>query len=93
MALLEIRLPTRWSDTNIIVNDAVMISKPYTVDDCKAPADKQQSVPHVKKILEHFYAKKRSGAGNGPQQGQQTQGQAPNPRVSVAMPIAPRKGG
>jgi len=81
-------LPTRWHDTDIIVNDAVIISKPYTLDDCRAPSDKQQSIPHIKKVLENFFAKKRTGAGP-----QQTQGQAQNARVSVATPIAPRKGG
>jgi len=84
-------LPTRWHDTDIIVNDAVIISKPYTLDDCRAPSDKQQSIPHIKKVLENFFAKKRTGAG--PQPGQQTQGQGQNARVSVATPIAPRKGG
>ncbi|KAF2807765.1 uncharacterized protein BDZ99DRAFT_464678 [Mytilinidion resinicola] len=84
-------LPCRWHNTDIIVNDAVRISKPYSLEDCKAPQEKQQSIPHVKKVLENFFAKKRSGAG--PQQGQQPQGQAQNPRVSVATPIAPRKGG
>jgi hypothetical protein len=88
---LEYSLPTRWHDTDIIVNDAVIISKPYGLDNCKAPASKQQSIPHVKKVLENFFAKKRTGTGL--QQGQQAQGQAQNPRVSVAMPIAPRKGG
>ncbi|OCK83002.1 hypothetical protein K432DRAFT_291987 [Lepidopterella palustris CBS 459.81] len=72
-------LPTRWHDTSIIVNDAVIISKPYTLDDCQAPKDKQQSVPHVKKILENFFAKKKAP-------------QVTN-RAPVATPIAPRKGG
>ncbi len=74
------RLPTRWADTSIVVNDAVLIQSPYTLDDIKAPADKAQSVAHVRKVVEHYYQRKKGGSGGAP-------------RAQVAMPIAPRKGG
>ena len=47
------RLPTRWHDTSIVVNDAVIISKPYTVDDCAAPKDQQNALNRVRKVLEY----------------------------------------
>lgn len=71
-------LPTRWADTQIVVNDAVFILPPYTLDNLKAPADKAQSVAHVRKILENFYQRKKGPVTN---------------RAPVATPIAPRKGG
>lgn len=72
-------LPTRWHDTSIIVNDAVIISKPYTLEDCRASMDNQKSLPHVRKILENFFARKKNPQGAN--------------RPAVATPIAPRKGG
>ncbi|KAF2711456.1 hypothetical protein K504DRAFT_220014 [Pleomassaria siparia CBS 279.74] len=71
-------LPTRWADAQIVVNDAVLIQPPYTLDSLKAPADKAQSLAHVRKILENFYQRKKGPATN---------------RAPVATPIAPRKGG
>ena len=71
------RLPTRWAEAQIVVNDAVLIQPPYTVDSIKAPAGKEQSVAMVRKIMEQFFQRKKA-AGN---------------RASVATPIAPRKGG
>lgn len=76
---LSNRLPTRWHDTSIIVNDAVIISKPYTLEDCRAPVDNQKSLPQVRKILENFFARKKNPQGTN--------------RPVVATPIAPRKGG
>ncbi|KAF1963528.1 hypothetical protein CC80DRAFT_486897 [Byssothecium circinans] len=70
-------LPTRWADAQIVVNDAVLVQPPYTVDSIKAPAGKEQSVAMVRKIMEQFFQRKKA-AGN---------------RASVATPIAPRKGG
>ncbi|KAF2640061.1 hypothetical protein P280DRAFT_469774 [Massarina eburnea CBS 473.64] len=70
-------LPTRWADAHIVVNDAVLVLPPYTVDSIKAPAGKEQSVAMVRKIMEQFFQRKKA-AGN---------------RASVATPIAPRKGG
>ncbi|KAF1916335.1 anticodon-binding domain-containing protein [Ampelomyces quisqualis] len=73
-------LPTRWADTSIVVNDAVLIQPPYTLDSIKAPADKVQSEAHVRKVVEHYYQRKKAGSGGAA-------------RAPVAMPIAPRKGG
>jgi protein LSM12 len=75
----SLSLPTRWADTQIVVSDSVLIQAPYTVDSIRAPADKAQAENHVRKVVEHYYQRKKavtSGARN-----------------SVATPIAPRKGG
>ncbi|KAF2735388.1 hypothetical protein EJ04DRAFT_576183 [Polyplosphaeria fusca] len=72
-------LPTRWHNTEIVVNDAVVIRAPYSVDDAKAGQGKEQSLAHVKKIMENYYSRKKAPAGNN--------------RAAVATPIAPRKGG
>jgi hypothetical protein len=73
-------LPTRWADSQIVVNDSVLIQPPYTLESIKAPADKAQSEAHVRKVVEHYYQRKKAPSGGAP-------------RASVAMPIAPRKGG
>lgn len=75
-----ISLPTRWADAQIVVNDSVLIQPPYTLDSIKAPADKAQSEAHVRKVVEHFYQRKKNGSAGAA-------------RAPVAMPIAPRKGG
>lgn len=36
----------------MIVHDAVIISPPYTVDDCRGAKDKQETLNRVKKVLE-----------------------------------------
>jgi hypothetical protein len=82
------QLPSRWHETDIVVNDAVVISAPYGLENCKAPKDKGASLVRVKKILEGFYARKKpqtatSTAATGPAAG----------RVPVATPVPPRKGG
>ncbi|KAF2835174.1 hypothetical protein M501DRAFT_1020167 [Patellaria atrata CBS 101060] len=83
------RLPTRWHDTQIIVNDAVIISQPYTLDACAAPKDKQNSLVQVKKMLEDYYSRRK-----GPAMNAQHGGKVPQQQNSrVATPIAPRKGG
>jgi hypothetical protein len=47
-------LPTRWDGTSIVVMDAVVISSPYRVEDCKAVAGQQASaLARVKKVLEN----------------------------------------
>jgi hypothetical protein len=71
-------LPTRWADTQIVINDSVLLQPPYTVDSLKASADKGQSLAHVRKVVENFYQKKKGPSSN---------------RAPVATPIAPRKGG
>lgn len=73
-------MPTRWADTAIVVNDAVLIQPPYTLDSIKAPSDKAQSEAHVRKVVEHYYQRKKGASGGAA-------------RAPVAMPIAPRKGG
>lgn len=45
-------MPTRWHEQAIIVSDAVIISPPYRLEDCKAPKEKQQALNQVKKVLE-----------------------------------------
>jgi hypothetical protein len=76
----DVSLPTRWADTQIVVNDAVLIQPPYMLDNIKAPADKAQSEAQVRKVVEHYYQRKKGGNGGAA-------------RAPVAMPIAPRKGG
>ncbi|KAH6644158.1 anticodon-binding domain-containing protein [Boeremia exigua] len=51
-------LPTRWANDQIVVNDAVLVQPPYTLDSVRAPAGKEQSVIQVKKILERHFQKK-----------------------------------
>jgi hypothetical protein len=77
---LNLSLPTRWADTQIVVNDAVLIKPPYTLDSIKAPADKAQSEAQVRKVVDHYYQRKKGGSGGAA-------------RAPVATPIAPRKGG
>ncbi|KAJ9664809.1 hypothetical protein H2201_005030 [Coniosporium apollinis] len=75
--------PARWDNSTIIVNDAVMIDKPYTPEACRAPKDavSQQTLVMVKKMLQGHAARKQAAQGQG-------QG-----RPGVATPMAPRKGG
>ena len=75
------RLPTRWHENSIVVNDNVMIRPPYRLEDCAAGKDNQHSLQHVKKILEAYLAKRKATQG----------GTAARP--GVATPIPPRKGG
>lgn len=45
-------LPTRWDGTNIVVNDAVVITPPYRVEDCKLGAGQQSAMlTRVKKVV------------------------------------------
>ncbi|KAF2848233.1 hypothetical protein T440DRAFT_174076 [Plenodomus tracheiphilus IPT5] len=74
-------LPTRWADTQIIVSDSVLIQAPYTLENIKAPADKVQAENHVRKVVEHYYQRKKGASSGGAA------------RAPVALPIAPRKGG
>lgn len=79
------RYPARWNDSTIIVNDAVMIDKPYTPEACRAPKDavSQQTLVMVKKMLQGHAARKQAAQNQGQSQG----------RPGVATPMAPRKGG
>ncbi|KAF1834816.1 hypothetical protein BDW02DRAFT_497308 [Decorospora gaudefroyi] len=74
-------LPTRWADSQIVVSDSVLIQAPYTLDSIKAPADKAQAEKHVRKVVEHYYQRKKGASSAGPA------------RAPVAVPNAPRKGG
>ncbi|KAJ8109202.1 hypothetical protein OPT61_g7632 [Boeremia exigua] len=56
--ILARTLPTRWANDQIVVNDAVLVQPPYTLDSIRAPAGKEQSVVQVKKILERHFQKK-----------------------------------
>lgn len=75
-------MPTRWHDQAIIVNNAVIISPPYRIEDCKAPKGKEASLNQVRKILEGALRKMGANKGAG----------AATPPVSTT-PVAPRKGG
>ena len=45
-------LPTRWDGTNIVVNDAVVITAPYRVEDCRLGAGQQAGMlARVKKVV------------------------------------------
>ncbi|KAH8696249.1 anticodon-binding domain-containing protein [Talaromyces proteolyticus] len=46
-------MPARWDGTSIVIADAVVISKPYRVDDCKAlVAGDSAALTRVRKVLE-----------------------------------------
>jgi len=75
------RLPTRWAETSIIVNDAVRIDAPYGVGDCKAPQDKTKSLEQVRKVLEGYYSRKKGAQKGG------------SGMLAVATPVPPKKGG
>jgi hypothetical protein len=74
------RLPTRWDESRIIVNDAVVIESPYAVENIKAAKGREQSLPHVRKVVDRYYQLKKE---------KERAARAP----PVATPIAPRKGG
>ncbi|KAF1983555.1 hypothetical protein K402DRAFT_406794 [Aulographum hederae CBS 113979] len=92
-------LPCRWHESQIIVNNNVIISAPYGLDNCKAAADGQKTLPMVHKTLQGHYSKKKNGATTGTSTPvpQAPQASSPNPatvnRPPVATPIPPRKGG
>lgn len=45
-------LPIRWHNQEMIVHDAVIISPPYRVEDCKGAKDKHEVLNRVRKVLE-----------------------------------------
>jgi hypothetical protein len=71
-------LPTRWNDAQIVVNDAVLIEPPYTIDNLKVLPGKEQSLASVRRIMDQYHQRKKNAAPA---------------RAPVATPIAPRKGG
>ncbi|KAI9761682.1 MAG: Triose-phosphate Transporter [Chaenotheca gracillima] len=82
---LKRTLPVRWYEQSIIVSEAVMISPPYTVDDCKAAQKETNALQRVKKVLE-MERKKLAERSNT------TTGGANTPTTPAAAP-AVRKGG
>lgn len=76
----EHRLPAYWDGQSIIVNSSVRVDPPYSLDDCKAPKDKQQAQVQIRNVLEGYYRKKAQGSYNS------------NANRPV-MPALPRKGG
>jgi len=79
------------------VNDAVIISPPYLIENCQVEKDKQSSLIHVKKILEGYFARKQSQmsaqslpSSNGPAA---PSPQPAVPKVAVATGSISRKGG
>ncbi|PSK56853.1 Protein LSM12 A [Elsinoe australis] len=62
----------RWHGTDIIVDDSVIISAPYTVDTCKAPKEKQSALAYIRKIVEgekRKFADRSRGASPMPRKG------------------------
>jgi len=48
----RINTPIRWHNQEMIVHEAVIISPPYRIEDCKCPKDKQEVLNRVKKVLD-----------------------------------------
>ncbi|KAI9843842.1 MAG: hypothetical protein M1837_006103 [Sclerophora amabilis] len=57
-------LPVRWHEQSIIVSEAVVISPPYSVEDCKAAQKESNALQRVKKVLE-MEKKKLADRNNG----------------------------
>ena len=76
------RLPVYWDGQSIIVNSSVRIDPPYSIEDCKAPKDKQQAEVQIRRVLEGYYRKK----------GQANYGNVGGANRPV-VPAVPRKGG
>ncbi|KAH0194655.1 hypothetical protein KCU70_g301, partial [Aureobasidium melanogenum] len=75
-------LPTRWHGQEIVVSDSVIISPPYTVNDCKAPKGKDQALDRIRMILDGERRKIAQRAAQGgtpppgaPRKGEDTKGQ------------------
>ena len=71
-------MPIRWHNQQMIVHDAVIISPPYGVEDCKCPKDKQEVLNRVRKVLEGERKKLREKEERD---------------RKAATPVGPRKGG
>ncbi|KAG8623029.1 hypothetical protein KVT40_008005 [Elsinoe batatas] len=62
----------RWHDTDIIVDDSVIISAPYTAETCKAPREKQGALTQIRKVVEgekRKFADRSRGASPLPRKG------------------------
>lgn len=53
----------RWHGTDIIIDDAVIISSPYAAENCKAPKGKEQSLAHIRRVVE---GERKKIASRGP---------------------------
>ncbi|KAF2147412.1 uncharacterized protein K452DRAFT_240854 [Aplosporella prunicola CBS 121167] len=73
-------LPTRWHEQSIVINDAVILGPPYTINDLKAEQGKERNVEQIRKIMDSFFARKKAAQQGGN-------------RPGVVTPIAPKKGG
>jgi protein LSM12 len=71
-------LPVRWHNKEIVVHDSVIIKPPYNVEDCKGPANKQDVLIRVKKVLEGERKKLKEKEDRD---------------RKVAIAVEPRKGG
>jgi len=73
----RINTPIRWHNQEMIVHEAVIISPPYRIEDCKCPKDKQEVLNRVKKVLDGERRKlkdkeereKKAAAQTGPRKG------------------------
>ncbi|CAO3633798.1 unnamed protein product [Mucor hiemalis] len=48
-------LPCRWSKDTIVVMDEILITPPYSVNDCKANSTSAASLARVKKVVRHAF--------------------------------------
>ena len=71
-------MPIRWHDQAMIVHDAVIITPPYRVEDCKCPKEKQEVLIRVRKVLEGERRKLKDKEERD---------------RKAATPVGPRKGG
>lgn len=51
MCIYIYSLPCRWSKDTIVVMDEVLITPPYSVDNCKANSSSGASLARVKKVV------------------------------------------
>jgi hypothetical protein len=56
------RLPTRWSENTIIVNNSVRVDPPYRIEDCKASKDKKPAEAQIKRVLSGYYERNQAKA-------------------------------
>ncbi|KAK8153349.1 hypothetical protein BC567DRAFT_267644 [Phyllosticta citribraziliensis] len=75
-------LPVRWHEQSIVIDDAVILGPPYTLNNLKAGEGKEMTLAHIRKIMESHLAKKKAS-------GQQPQ----RPGIATVTPIPPWKGG
>jgi hypothetical protein len=83
------RLPVRWADQTIVVSDSVLVESPYSADNLKAPNDKQRALQQIKRVVDGYWQKKKSGSGASTPVNNGPPARAPVP----AVPLSQRKGG